>query len=203
MSKFYTLLFVLFSFNALAVSPPEAPNYGKLVLVENRAFKPHFEAGIDLGMALDNSYEDVYSFNILGQYNFSPLWSLGIELTGNKTEDKDLMKKLRNENEIKITNYTPTVFSQIALRFNAIKGHLNILNKWNAPFEIAAVLGGGIGYNDKDSKSSSLASWGGEFLVPVNERYKVSLGVRHYKSYPFQTDELSFTSFLLGIRRSF
>lgn len=204
MSKLYTLMALLIiSFNSWSEAPPEVPEYGKLVLVENRNFTPHFYSGLDLGLAMDNSYEDVYSFNALGGYAINPLWSLGIEITYNATQTKPVFHRLEKNGEIKISNSTPNWFAQVVTRLNFIKGHLNIFNKWNSEFELAAILGAGTGYSTDYDKTSPLVSWGAELLIPANEKYKFTLGIRHFKSYPFQNDELSFSSLLVGIRRTF
>lgn len=201
MSKIYTLIILLLSSSLWA--QPKVPDYGKFILVEEREVKPHHELGIDGGIALDNSTENVYSINFLGDYVFSPLFSLGLELTHNVTEEKDFLARLKQDGNVKITSYTPNWFGQVTFKTRIIKGHLNLVNKWRSPFELAAVLGGGLGYNDEHSKTSSLVSWGGELLIPFKEIYKAAIGIRHYKSYPFQDEELSFTSLLVGVRRSF
>ena len=203
MSKFYTALILLISLPLYAQKAPEVPEYGKLLLVENRPFQPHFSGGLDVGIALDNTSEDVYSFNLMGDYAFSPLWSLGVEVTYNSAQSRPFLDKLEEEGSIKVSNFTPDWFTQGVLRFNAIKGHMNFLNKLYSPFELALLIGGGVGYNTEESKSSSLVSWGGEFLIPFKDKYRFALGVRHYKSYPFQDEELSFTSLLLGVRQTF
>lgn len=200
MTKVWTLLFLI-ALPALA-QEPVVPQYGKLLLLENREMKPHFELGIDGGLALDNSSEDVYSLNLLANYVATPLFSFGLEITRNQTEEKDYLKRLKAEEDLSITYYTPDWFTQATIRLHLIKGHLNFLNKLQSPFEMSLILGGGLGYNSEQSKSSSLISWGGELAIPFGDSYKGTLGVRHYKSYPFQDEELSFTSLLVGIRKA-
>lgn len=202
MTKAFTLLVILFSGTLLA-EVPAVPEYGKLLLLEERDFRPHYEWGFDGGIALDNSSESVYSINGLVNYVASPLWSFGVEATFNKTEDKDYLKKLQDAEDIEITNYTPDWYGQLTARVHLIKGHLNFLNKLQTPFEMSLIAGAGMAYNSELSKSSSLVSWGGELLIPFSKTYKGSLGVRHYKSYAFQKDELSYTSLLVGIRSEF
>lgn len=200
MSKLYTLLIGLISLPVLAQDAPVVPEYGKLLLIEERQFKKHWEMGLDGGVALDNTTEDVYSLTALGNYVFSPLFSAGLEISYNETSNKDYLEEIENAGNVKVSNYTPDWFSQAALRMSVIKGHSNLLNKWQTPFELAAVLGAGLGINNEQGKTSSLISWGGELKIPVNETYKTVIGIRHYKSYPFQTEELSFTSLLAGLR---
>ena len=203
MLKFSTLYFLLITGTLFAQEAPIVPEYGKLLLIEDRPFRPHFEAGVEGGVALDNTAEDVYSLALMGNYVLTPLFSLGLELTYNKTQKKDYLANVEKLGNVKISSYTPDWFTQVALRINAIKGHLNLFNKWNSPFELALIAGAGIGYNDEHQKSSSLLSWGGELQIPFKETYKFVLGVRHYRSYAFKDDELSFTSFLTGFRKTF
>ncbi len=202
MSKLFTLLLIITSTLAVADTPPGA-DYGKLLLIEEREMKPHFEWGVDGGVALDNASENVYSLSGLLDYVASPLWSFGAEITVNKTEDKDYLKRLQASGDIKVTSYTPDWFGQLTARFHLIKGHLNLLNKIQTPFEMSLVGGAGVAYNSELSKSSSLFSWGGEFLIPVTKTYKAALGIRHFKTYAFQKDELSYTNLLLGVRSEF
>lgn len=202
MTKLFTLLLLAATSLAIAEAPP-VPDYGKLLLIEEREMKPHFEWGMDGGVALDNASEDVYSLSGTLNYVASPLWSFGTEITANKTEDKAYLKRLQDSGDIKVTSYTPDWFGQLTARFHLIKGHLNLLNKIQTPFELSLVAGAGIAYNSELSKSSSLFSWGGEFLIPVTKTYKAAIGIRHYKTYAFQKDELSYTSLLLGIRSEF
>ena len=199
MTKLFTLIFLCVSGTLLA-TPPSVPDYGKLLILENREIKPHIEWGVEGGASLDNPIENVYSINALINYVTSPLWSFGLEATFNKTDEKDELTRLQANGNVRITNYTPDFFSQVTARLHLIKGQLNLLNKAQSPFEVSFVVGGGLAYNSELSKSSSLLSWGGEFLVPLSEKWKAALGIRHYKSYAFQSDELSFTSLLLGVR---
>lgn len=202
MTKLFKLFFIIASTLAVADAPP-VPDYGKLLLIEEREMKPHFEWGVVGGLALDNASENVYSLSGLLNYVASPLWSFGTEITANKTENMDYLKRLEASGDIKVTSYTPDWFGQLTARFHIIKGHLNLLNKIQTPFEMSLVGGAGAAYNSELSKSSSLFTWGGEFLIPVTKTYKAALGIRHYKTYAFQKDELSYTSLLLGIRTDF
>lgn len=202
MTNFFTLLVLVLSTSLLA-EVPSVPEYGKLLLIEERKHESHFEWGLDGAIALDNSTEDVLGLNVLVNYVWGPLWTFGIEGTANKTQEKDYLQKLEDSGGVKITSYTPDFFTQVTARLNLIKGHANIVNKIQSPFEVAFILGSGIGYNTKLSKSSSLISWGGELLIPATQKYKAAIGLRHYKSYAFKADELSFTSLLLGLRREF
>lgn len=202
MTKFFTLLLLSFSSWGWAQAPV-VPNYGKLLLLEDREMRPHWEWGMDGGLAIDNTSENVYSLNVNLNYVTSPLWSWGVELTHNKTEDKAYLKRLQEAGDIKVTSYTPDWFSQLIIRFHLIKGHLNLLNKMQTPFELALIAGAGAAYHTELSKSSSLISWGGEFLIPITKSFKAAVGIRHYKSYAFQKDELSYTSLLLGLRSEF
>lgn len=201
MTKVYTALLLFVSLSLLAETPV-VPEYGKLLVLENRTFKSHWEMGLDGGIAMDNSSEDVYSVNALVNYVTTPLLSFGLEFTYNHTDEKAYLKKLKEQEDIKITSFTPDFYTQVTGRIQVIKGHLNFLNKIYSPFEMSLILGGGFGYNSHQKKSSSLASWGGEILIPFGQTYKGSLGIRHYKSYPFQTEELSYTSLLFGVRKS-
>lgn len=203
MLKILCLSLVLISFPLLAQEAPVVPDYGKLLLIENRPFKPYFEAGLGGGIALDNTTEDVYSISAMGNYVFTPLFSIGAEAMYNKTEDKPYLAKIEKAGNVKVSNYTPDYFFQMTLRLNLIKGHLNLVNRWNSPFEFAAILGSGVGYNDEQTKSSSLVSWGGELQIPFKNEYKAVAGVRHFKSYAFQNQELSFTSLLIDFRKVF
>lgn len=202
MTKFWTLLILATSTYALA-DVPSVPNYGKLLLLENREMKPHWEWGIDGGLALDNASENVYSLSGNVNYVTSPLWSFGMELTLNRMENKPYLRRLQDAGDIKVTSYTPDWFTQFTTRFHLVKGHLNLLNKLQTPFELSFIAGVGAGYNTELSKTSSLISWGGEILVPMTKTYKAALGIRHYKSYAFQKDELSYTSLLVGLRSEF
>lgn len=202
LTKFLTLAFLAVSV-PIEAQVPTVPEYGKLLVLENRELKPHFEGGLDLGLSLDNSIENVYLVNGLINYVVNPLWSFGLELSGNKTQKKDELKRLEDSGDIKISSVTPDFFSQVTARFHPIKGQLNFMNKYQSPFEFALVLGGGVTYNTRYQKSSSLVSWGGEFIVPIAGAYKGVAGIRHYKAYAFQKEELSFTSLLLGMRKEF
>lgn len=203
MSKLYTLLLLLLPVLSLAQERPPVPDYGKLLLIEERTFKQHFELGLEGGLALDNTTEDVYSIGVMANYVATPLFSFGLDIAHNSVNEKPYLQKLEDSGNVKVSTLTPDWFSQLTLRVNVIKGHLNLLNQWNSSFELSAVLGSGVGYNVEQSKTSSLISWGGELQIPFEEKYRAVLGLRHYKSYAFRKDELSFTSLIFGIRRSF